>query len=278
MVKLVLAVALGSLTCACQGDALDEAEHIAGWANSASALGVYTHGYEPIAFADGQQQFADPACPVTTDDGTTVAIAGDGCIDSEGDQFFGAASVVRTATGVEVTFDQYGHARDGGAVGRLTGTFDASAVGVDLYSFDAELTSTGGIVMSISYSGTVAGTYDGPTVWNGSGTISREGAVINDGVVTATTVDQLRDNDICSGESISGTTTLVSDEHTVVITYDGATDCDDDNSARWSRDGVDQGFVTGVACAASPANGSGATTILLIGLALLVSAGLRRAG
>ena len=55
----------------CQHDPLSDPAQIAAWANAASALGVFTHGYEPLAFADGQLSFADPECPVTSDDGTT---------------------------------------------------------------------------------------------------------------------------------------------------------------------------------------------------------------
>ncbi len=271
---MALAVAVG-----CGGaDPLSDADHIAGWANAASALGVFTHAYEPLAFADGELAFADPACPPTTDDGTVATIAGNGCIDSEGDSFHGTATIERTAGGGRVlTMTRYGHGRDGAAVGRVTGTVVVTVEGPDFYGFDADLSVSGGLQTEIDYVGTVAGGYTGPTLWNGTGTVRREGAVVHDGTVQATTVDQLRDNDICPGEGISGTTTLVSDEHTVVITYDGGESCDDDDAARWSRDGEDQGFVTGVVCAiGSPASRGGGAPVALLALAAVALIGLRR--
>lgn len=48
-------------------DPLESAEQIAGWANTASALGVWARGHELIAFADGEAAFADLGCPMTTE-------------------------------------------------------------------------------------------------------------------------------------------------------------------------------------------------------------------
>jgi hypothetical protein len=272
------ACAFAVLLCACQGDPLESADDVAGWANTASALAVYTHGYEPLAFADGEISFDDPTCPATTDDGMTVTIAGDGCESSEGEFWFGSATVVRTPGRWILTLDTYGKGQDAAGSSRTTGIFDVIELDVDRYSFDVDLYQNGGIDTDIVYSGTVEGTYDGPTVWNGEGSVRREGVTIDSGTVEAVTVDQLRDNDICPGEGVSGTTTLVSDEHTVVITYDGATDCDDDSAARWSLDGADQGLVTGVVCAIgapSGRRGEGGAGTLLIPLALLGLLGLR---
>ncbi|MCG8418967.1 MAG: hypothetical protein MJE77_13605 [Proteobacteria bacterium] len=256
--------------CACQGDPLEDAGDIAGWANSASSLAVYTHGYEPIAIADGEITLADPSCPVVVDHSTKVTITGDGCIDSKGDEFFGTATVVRTATGLELTLDGYGHGRDGGAVSLVTGTFAVTSSGQNVHTFNVDLISRGGIDTDIVYTGRVEGTYDEPTLWNGSGTIRRNDMTINSGRVEATTVDQLRDNDICPGQNVSGVTTLASEEHTVEITYDGASDCDDDYSARWSRNGQDQGVVTGVTCSTSGRGGSWLGLALVVGLAFVL--------
>jgi hypothetical protein len=68
---------------------------------------------------------------------------------------------------------------------------------------------------------------------------------------------------------------MVSNEHTVVITYDGATDCDDDDSARWSRDGEDQGLVAGVTCSLGGGQTTCAGTIALV-VAVILLAGRRR--
>jgi hypothetical protein len=67
---------------------------------------------------------------------------------------------------------------------------------------------------------------------------------------------------------------MVSDEHTVVISYDGETDCDDDDAARWSRDGQDQGLVTGVSCAVTGNRAGLVQTVFL--LALSIGAAARR--
>jgi len=250
MARAGAALMLVVVMVGCGKDPLADDEMIGGWANAASALGVFTHAYEPLAFADGEVVFADATCPTTSDDGTVATIDGGDCIDSEGDQFFGGATVERTANGGRLlTLTRYGHARDGGPVGLETGTVTIAELGADLHSFDVDLFVSGGLDTDIVYAGTVEGGYDGATIWNGEGTVERSGGAIHDGSVHAPTVDQLRDNDICAGEGISGTTTLVSDEHTVVITYDGAEDCDDDTSARWSRDGEDQGLLPGVSCA-----------------------------
>ncbi len=254
--------------CGCQqDDALDDAAFIAGWANSASALGVYTQGFEPLHVANGDSMYADPACPQVSDDGTTVTITGDGCMNTEGDEFFGSATIVRGDGALNLTMTGYGHARDGAEVARVSGTFVVAEVGSDAYTFDVLVESRGGLDMDIDYSGRVDGTFDGPQVWNGRGTISRAGGAIHDGMVVATTVNQLRDNDVCPLEGLSGFTELVSEHRIAVIHYDGATDCDDDHSARWTLDGVDQGTVTGVTCSSGGGTSGLAALLLLLGLA-----------
>jgi len=254
MVKLALVVSVaGGLLCACSGDPLDDDEHIAGWANSASALGVYTNGYEPLAVAHGDLTFIDPACPAVSQTGVSqsvdkVTIAGDGCVNSEGDQFFGSATVLRTPVTWDLAMDEYGHARDGAPVARVSGTFYVAELDIDRYSFEVDIASRGGLDMDIQYTGRIEGTHAGPTVWEGTGTVTRDGPAINSGTVSAFTRSQLRDNDICPGQSISGSTLLASENHDVEIKYDGAMDCDDDNSARWLRNGEDQGTIKGVTC------------------------------
>ena len=66
-------------------------------------------------------------------------------------------------------------------------------------AFTVDISTAGGIENRTVYGGTVAGGYDGPTVWNGSGTIERNALVIHSGRVEATTVDQRRD----SGQGIA---------------------------------------------------------------------------
>ncbi len=258
---MIPAAALFALACG-GGDPLEEGDDVAGWANSASAFGVYTLAHEPLGVANDAFQFNDAACPATSDDGTTVVITG-GCEDSEGRAWDGEVSVVRRDQGWSLTFDHFGDDRFGG-MARVTGSFEVDRQAADLHSFEADLDRDGGIESNIAYSGTVTGGYQGPTVWNGSGSVSRDGVTINSGSVDAETVDQVRDNDVCAGEGVSGTTTMTSAEHTVVVSYDGDTDCDDQDSARWSLDGEDQGLVTGVTCSAGGGAGGPAAALLLL--------------
>src|SRR5215813_10494734 len=60
------------------------------WATSGSAVGVYANAYKPIAVADGKETYEDAACPATSDDGTTLTIAGD-CVDDTGHNWKGKA-------------------------------------------------------------------------------------------------------------------------------------------------------------------------------------------
>jgi len=68
---------------------------------------------------------------------------------------------------------------------------------------------------------------------------------------------------VCAGQGASGTTKLTSNGHEVVIAYDGATDCDADAAAHWSRDGEDMGVIKGISCSTGGGAGFG-----LIGVAL----------
>lgn len=274
MTRSIATAVVLALGCGRGGDPLEEAEHIAGWANASSAFGVYSLAHEPLGVANQAFSFDDPACPTVSDDGTTVVVTG-GCEDSDGRAWAGEVTVLRRDDGWDLDFDGFGDDRFGG-MARTSGIFELDELGEDAYSFLAYLDRDGGIESHISYSGRVEGGYDGPTVWNGSGSVSRDGVVINSGEIDAETVNQVRDNEVCPGEGVSGTTTMTSPEHTVVITYDGESDCDDDDAARWSLDGEDQGLVTGVTCSAGGPAGPFAALLVLL-LALAISRG-RRAG
>lgn len=272
---LVLAVFAGA--CGRNADPLSNPEQIAGWANSASSLGVFTRAYDALAFTDGELAFEDPGCPARADDGTTATLDGD-CTDSRGTAWSGSATIVRTAdNGRDVTLSNYGRASDPELASFVSGTVAVREIGPDEFSFAVDVRESGGIETDIQYDGTVAGSYDGPTLWNGSGTVARDSVVIDSGSVSVETVDQLRDNDICAGQGISGFTRLVSPEHEVVVTYDGVTDCDDNDAARWSLDGEDQGLIEGVACSASGSNrGAWWWAVLLLVLWVSVAARPRR--
>ena len=261
---------LVSLVVGCtNGDPLSEDKHVAGWANASSALGVFSLGYEPLGFADGVQHFDDPACPVTSDDGTTVTIHG-GCTDSKGTKWAGTAKLVRDGSARHITFDGYGNDAFLG-MATTSGRFDVTETAANVHAFDVDITRSGGIEETIRYTGSVTGDYQGRTVWNGSGHIERDGITINSGSVDAVTVDEVRDDAVCAGQGESGTTKMTSDAHEITIAYDGATDCDADAAARWTRDGEDMGTIKGISC--STGNGAG---FALIGAALALVLRRRR--
>ena len=260
----ILRIAFLAAVAGCGGDPLEDPDHIAGWANAASALGVFAHAYEPVAIADGEAALEDSACPSIADDGETVEIGGD-CTDAGGDLWAGAATVTRLdGGGFAVVLDGFGHAGDPDFLTRASGSVDVARVGDARHRFEVALSIEGGVDTEIDYTGTVDGGYQGPTVWNGSGVISRDSAAIHSGTVEAETRDQLRDDGVCPGQGVSGQTTLVSDEHVVVVSYDGATDCDEAEGARWSLDGVDQGVVEGISCAAGGGPGGLAGALLVL--------------
>ena len=268
-------LALGLLAACGGGDPLEDDNAIAGWANASSAMGAYDVAREPVAFADGKHQYEDPACPITSNDGMTATVSG-GCTDSKDRVWTGKVTVVRGGGGARmVTFEEFGNDAFGGA-SKTNGTVAVAELATDRHTFEVDTVTRGGITTDVQYSGSVVGTDDtAATTWNGSGTINRDGDFYKGGTVDSVTVDQVRD-DACPGEGFSGTTTMTSDEHVVVITYDGATACDPDHSARWSRDGKDRGLVQGVTC--SSAGGSSGAAIVLVAVMLIGRRRHRRAG
>jgi hypothetical protein len=227
---------------------LDDPEKVRVWALTASALGVFTHLYEPLAFADGQRAFPDETCPVTSEADDVVTILGD-CTDAIGDAWTGSVTVERSENGERVlTFYGYGHAFEAMVPNALTGTALVAEQGDGTHTFEVDLTHEGGVTTAIDYEGSVEGGYVGPTIWNGTGQIERQGSVEPTGVITATTVAQVFDDGVCSGQPISGTTTLEAGDQLAVVTYDGSSVCDADANARWSLDGEDRGTLSGIVC------------------------------
>lgn len=265
-------VVLATSACGGGGSDLDDVESVRTWANAASAVAVFVAVYDPIAASyDQPGVYPDPACPVVADDGTTLVITG-GCTDSGGRHRLGSATVVRQGSGDrQVTLEAYG---DDGAGPDVTidGTAAIHEQAPDNHSFALDYVQTGGMTITVAYDGTVNGFYDtATTVWSGHGTVAREGLVRPTGTVDATTVDQTLDSATCSGESVSGSTTLRAGGDEVVVTYDGATDCDEEHSARWTFNGADRGLVSGVQCAVSLGAGDvGGPLLAALALAVLL--------
>lgn len=256
-----LFIGLGLVGCS-DATSLDDIDHVRTWANSASAVGVYTHIYEPIALADGERDFDDAACPMVSDDGITMTITG-GCFDSAGDEWVGSATIVRSAESDRtLTANGYGRIANPDLPATISGEVEIRRLGDASHEFDVDLDIEGVLTTRYDYSGEVAGTYGERTTWNGSGFATRDGLGSATGTIVARTVDQVLDDSVCSGQAVSGETTLeASDGHSATITYDGATDCDEERAAAWSLDGEAQGRITGITCAAaSPGSRRGATT------------------
>lgn len=266
----VLLLAVG---CTQDGPLYDE-DDVVTWANTGSALAVWTNIDTPVAFAVGHSSFEDPVCPTTSDDGTTVTITG-GCTDTAGKNWAGEVVIERVdgPNDLDLLLDGFGSSE--GEVAGVKGTAHVREIAADVFSFDVDIVREGGITTEIDYDGTVAGNYDMPTTWNGSGTLTRSGGLPPTGTVEMRTEDAVWDGAICGGQAASGTTSIDGDGHLVVVTYDGETDCDEDQAARWSVDGQDRGLVEGITCSFVPAgwrSGPG----LAVGFVLLIAAGGRR--
>jgi hypothetical protein len=247
-----------------------KADDIQIWATNASAVAVYSHAYEPIGVSDGVLSYPDPACPETTDDGTTLTIRG-GCTDASGNEWTGEATVTRDGEDRLLTFDGL---RGGADHAERNGTVLLTMTGPSQREFDADLEI--GEVTTIDYVGTVEGDYGSRTVWNGGGRIEREGFPPI-GTVDATTVEQVVDDAVCAGQPVSGSTTLRTSDHTAVIEYDGVTDCDPDANARVTVNDEDRGLIGGISCTVTELGSRGASSIPAFLLAAAaIAARLRR--
>ncbi|HEX5101120.1 MAG TPA: hypothetical protein VFV94_16530 [Polyangiaceae bacterium] len=250
---------------------LAKPDNIRTWANTASALALYANAYQPIAVADGKRTFDDPACPATNDDGTTLSIEG-GCTDAMGASWVGRASVKRHADGArELTLEDFG-TQKGDASDTRNGEASVRRIEDGSQDFSLSLVHESGVRVTIDYEGHVEGDYDARTVWSGSGTVTREGLLPPVGTLDVTTSAEVVDNDVC-GQPASGNTTLTDEDDTVVVTYDGDVDCDDDQAATYTLNGTSKGKITGIACTASPGRtGPEGASLLAI---ILGVAGLR---
>jgi MYXO-CTERM domain-containing protein len=275
------AIALGLLAGACANDDtnLEVEEHVRTWANAASAVGVYANVYEPLAIADGERILDDPSCPVITEDEETFTITGDGCIDAAGDEWAGAATIVDNGTTNRTLIAHgYAHIQDPAFRSTTTGSVFIQNLTEITHGFDVNVRVEGALTTRYDYIGQVDGSYGQRTVWRGSGTVSRDGPISPTGTIEARTFEEVLDDSVCSGQAVSGQTVLQDSEgRLATIAYDGATDCDADQAAQWSLDGVDQGRITGIVCAvSSPGIGSGSPGALGALLVVGVAVRLRR--
>ncbi|MFZ5468285.1 MAG: hypothetical protein ACOZIN_02510 [Myxococcota bacterium] len=260
------------------------------WA-SVSAPMVYVQASMPLASiglatqlpADASSSF-DPDCPKRTQSGNTLTVEG-GCTDKNGVKWFGKAvqnSEAAGSTTGRFTYQDFGMERSETCQGNtvtskatfngvldVSGTQQETRFDVDTKAEGTDLDESTCAVKTLSaawdYQGTIQ--RDGnATTWNGSGRMGSSEL----GVVSAETKDEVLNPSTCANEASSGTTTIKAGSNIVVITYDGATKCDDNSTAKWSLNGADKGELTGVACSAASGPATvGASLMVLAALALV---------
>ncbi len=254
------------------------ADDLREWAPSASAPSLYFNAGTPLLIAGLAAE--DETCPAIVEDGTTTTYTG-GCTDSSGNEWLGSA--VASADGVD--YDGFGFTGDVEACPgmratfRYHGTMDTSAA-VSGGGFAIDVTMEGEgydddcaprtETIAIQYEGTIEDGGDADT-YQGSGVI---GSSLR-GYVNVSTEAEVVDMNLCGTEALSGTTTITASGHTAVITYDGATDCDEASTVTWTYDGEDQGELDGVSCSAGGGAGGWAGLLVVAG-ALVIRRRRRR--
>jgi hypothetical protein len=240
---------LHSLPCAvislaCSGP-FDDERDVRVWATTASAAAVYSHAVQPLAVADHSGSYTDPACPEVTSYGNGVRIAG-GCTDRGGRTWVGLATVGVLPYAQDVSFEGFGSYLGGELAAALTGRVGVMGRAESERQFYVDLVQVGGTLTMFHYRGTLTGRHGQRTLWNGRGSVERDGSVEPSGRVDARTIDQLIDESVCAGQPLSGRTLLQGDSQKAIIEYDGASDCDEARAARWSVDGEDRGSLAGL--------------------------------
>ena len=275
-----------------------------------SAPNAFYQSYLPMFTADLNLQFGG-TCPTKTEDGDTVTYTG-GCTDDDGQAWSGTAVQEMSGTSSVVSYEGFGFlsTTSCGGVGYQTGGTWEGAIALsgmpapgaaidfqtdlvaELQTLDEESCETATQAWAIVYEGEMSeGSEDGDgdgepdtQIFSGSGEIGVDvilGDVSIEGKVETSTIDEkvtttfTSDSSftLCTTEALSGETTHESDGHVTVVTYDGATDCDDESTVTWSYDGVDQGEVAGVGCTVSGVGHRGSGLIAMsiaAALALLV--------
>lgn len=235
-------LALTVLACGSSGDefvprppfeALDDVKV---WATTASAVAVYSNVHQDIAVFQGKQRYADSACPVVNNDAATWTAQG-GCTDAEGKNWKGQLRIERDGDDFALSYTGFDERE---------GTFSVRRLEPELHEFEARLVIGG--FTTIKYQGTVQGSYERRTLWNGAGTVERNGFLPPSGTIEAATLAEVVDDDACAGQPVSGKTTLTSGGDVAVITYDGETDCDDAKNAELTVNGQPRGPIGGISC------------------------------
>lgn len=236
---------------------LTRADVVHDLANTISAPKAYTVAVVLAAALD-----PEATCPAASPgpDAETTIYTG-GCTDESGHTWFGQATVRVEGEQVGViTYEDFGSegpqtCTSGGTVTSRS-SFDGTVTLVQDGSYTIDVTGEGDDVdldactatraeVVLTYEGQRVDTSDTVSVWSGHGEVGNSTL----GRAEAETVDEVVDEDGCETEAQSGATTLTTKDHTVVITYDGATDCDPESTVTWTLDGADQGELLDVSCA-----------------------------
>lgn len=289
-----LMVALGLALGACpapngETDDTDPADRFDAFANADLTDPAVTQSFAENTSAPNMYTFAvlfgaalengDGVCPARSETDGVVTYTG-GCTDADGDAWSGSATVTRTGeeSGI-IGYENFGRTaeEDCNADGTVTSTqlFDGLvtieadgrfeiAMEGEGTNVDKDACTATNATFAMEYAGRQLALTDGITEWSGTGRFGTS----DRGKVTATTAAEVIDDNGCSYEAESGTTTMESADHTAVITYDGAVDCDDTSTVTWTLDGVDQGEITGIQCGTGLAAGALATVfagLLVVG-------------
>jgi MYXO-CTERM domain-containing protein len=258
----------------------DDPEAATEWAQLGSAPNAYGFGSALVSAADLAIQLG-ATCPTLTEASGTRTYEG-GCSDGD-DTWTGRAVATEGASGGSIVYEGFGSSsmQDcNGALVPTTNAFDGavSYAGSALSmsgSFDVDVRSAGvgvndvtcaatDLTIAVDYHGSIRGAGDAST-WSGSGRIGNS----LQGYVSVSTDDEVIDDTVCGDEAASGTTTIRSGTHTIVITYDGMTDCDLESTVQWSFDGQESGELSGVQCVVGHRGAPGAG-LALLALALLL--------
>ncbi len=214
-----------------------------------------------------QQAEAGP-CPAMEDDGSFITFTANGCevtdstgattrllgtaragyrVDEEGKKVLGKDLIELNGWGDEKQIDCGGTMQTSRT--EHTGSMQNNLrmiITTTGMALSADGTCSAGDTVVIDYGlPTRVENADGSDTWNGSGTIGGP-----DGRFTIETIDEVTHSDSCRTEPMSGRTIIRAGGREAVVTYDGATSCDDPGMANWSLDGADQGQTVVPRCSA----------------------------
>ena len=262
---------------------LTDPDAVRGMANGVSAAKVYEAMFALAVFVPTD---TTSPCPTLVEDKVAgTAEATGGCTDGDGAEWIGTVkttSIPKSSYTIEALgwgFSSLVPCDSGAATSESveytgvavfpdgeTGPFSAE-LGITVTTADPVSCTTSTATTSyVSYSGTLNPPPKGANyLFSGSGRYGNDVFGKAEGSTTA----ELIDDSVCGTEAMSGNTTITSVANTVVVTYDGSTDCDPTSTVTWTLDGTAQGELDGVTCNTA-AGGGGALAVGVFSLLLAV--------